>query len=72
MPRGAPQGGNTKGTFVKGHLCAYLTYIHTYIYIYIYIYIYTHIGTPQALVSSTVPSSALPPSRDFTASYIIL
>ena len=24
MPRGAPQGENTKGTFVKGHLCAYL------------------------------------------------
>ena len=24
-PQGAPQGENTKGTFVKGHLCAYLT-----------------------------------------------
>ena len=26
MPQGAPQGENTKGTFVKGHLCAYLYY----------------------------------------------
>ena len=23
MPQGAPQGENTKGTFVKDHLCAY-------------------------------------------------
>ena len=23
-PQGAPQGENTKGTFVKGHLCAFL------------------------------------------------
>ena len=27
MLRGAPQGENTKGTFVKGHLCAYLNLI---------------------------------------------
>ena len=27
MPQGAPQGENTKGTFVKGHLCAYLNSI---------------------------------------------
>ena len=26
-PQGAPQGENTKGTFVKGHLCAYLSLV---------------------------------------------
>ena len=26
-PQGAPQGEITKGTFVKGHLCAYLSLV---------------------------------------------
>ena len=58
-PKGPPRGENTKGTFVKGRLCAYpivellratpryATHIFIYIYVYIYLslslYIYIYI-----------------------------
>ena len=48
MPRGAPQGENTKGTLVKGHLCAYLkgkSFIHSLV---------RHISSSRVWVSLAV------------------